>query len=124
MERQNLSVERPPFHQDELQQLLAWLVPVVFAFAVLAVIASCAFDNYITLITGLVLFSYGCSLLVARARVHQQRWQRAIVIISVGLLSGTIILGVVRPAFYPILVVTPLLAAMVAVSSVCWRTIR
>jgi diguanylate cyclase (GGDEF)-like protein/PAS domain S-box-containing protein len=124
MERQNLSVERPPFHQDELQQLLAWLVPVVFAFAVLAVIASFAFDNYITLITGVVLFSYGCLLLVARAQVHQQRWQRAIVIISVGLLSGTIILGAVRPAFYPTLVVTPLLAVMVAVPYVGRRTLR
>jgi hypothetical protein len=124
MERQNHSVERPPFHQDELQQLLAWLVPVVFAFAVLAVIASFAFDNYITLITGVVLFSYGCLLLVARAQVHQQRWQRAIVIISVGLLSGTIILGAVRPAFYPTLVVTPLLAVMVAVPYVGRRTLR
>ena len=93
MERQNLSVERPPFHQDDLQQLLAWLVPIVFAFGVLAVIASYTFQNYITSITGVVLFSYGCLLLIARAQMHQHRWQRAIVIISVGLLSGTIILG-------------------------------
>jgi diguanylate cyclase (GGDEF)-like protein/PAS domain S-box-containing protein len=124
VEQQNLSVEHPPFNRDELQQLLAWLVPACFAFGALAVIASIAFQDYITLITGIVLFSYGCLLLAARSQVHQHRWQRAIVIICVGLLSGTIILGAVRPAFYPTLIVTPLLAVMVAVPYVSRRTLR
>jgi diguanylate cyclase (GGDEF)-like protein/PAS domain S-box-containing protein len=123
MERKDLALQRPPSDKGELQQLFAWLVPVCFAFALLAVVATAVFHDYTNLITGIVLICYGCLVLVAKAQVHRQRGQRAILIICVSLLIGTTILGTVRPTFYPTLIVTPLLAVMVAVPYVGRRTL-
>ncbi|MDQ3912197.1 MAG: EAL domain-containing protein [Actinomycetota bacterium] len=123
MKRKHPLVEPPLSDEGELRQLLAWLVPVCFAFALLAVVASVAFRDYTNLLTGIILFCYGCLVLVARAQVQRHEGQRAIWIICVSLLVGTIILGAVRPSLYPTLIVTPLLAVMMAVPYVSRRTL-
>src|SRR5829696_3835689 len=123
MKHKDPPLEPPLSDGGELRQLLAWLVPVCFAFALLAVVASAAFHDYTNLLTGVVLFCYGCLVLVARAQVQRHEGQRAIWIICVSLLVGTVVLGAVRPSFYPTLVVTPLLAVMMAVPYVSRRTL-
>ena len=123
MQRQALATQHSPSDKGELQQLFAWLVPVCFAFALMAVAASAVFRDYTNLITGVVLFFYGGLVLLAQAQAHRQGGQRAILIICVSLLVATTILGAVRPTFYPTLIVTPLLAVMVAVPYVGRRTL-
>ncbi len=123
MQRQALATQHPPSDKGELQQLFAWLVPVCFAFALMAVAAFAVFRDYTNLITGVVLFFYGGLVLLAQAQAHRQDGQRAILIICVSLLVATTILGAVRPTFYPTLIVTPLLAVMVAVPYVGRRTL-
>src|SRR5215203_3649504 len=123
MKHKNPPLEYPLSDEGELRQLLAWLVPVCFAFALLAVAASAAFRDYTNLLTGVVLFCYGCLVLVARAQVQRHEGQRAIWIICVSLLVGTVVLGAVRPSFYPTLIITPLLAVMMAVPYVSRRTL-
>ena len=108
------SPDHPPFRKDQLQQLLTWLIPVTFIFALLAEIAFVAFRDPAMGIGGTILLSYGFLLLIARVQVHRNRWRSAITITCVGLLGATLVAVLFQPNWLPILVVTPLLAVMVA----------
>jgi diguanylate cyclase (GGDEF)-like protein/PAS domain S-box-containing protein len=108
------SPDHPPFRKDQLQQLLTWLIPVTFIFALLAEIAFVAFRDPAMGIGGTILLSYGILLLIARVQVRRNRRHSAITITCVGLLGATLVVVLFQPNWLPILVVTPLLAVMVA----------
>ncbi len=112
------------FRQAQLQLLLTWLIPVTFTFALLAEIAFVAFKAPSMGIGGLILLSYSLLLLTARFQVRRRKWLSAVTIICVGLLVMTLVAALIQPTWFPILVVTPLLAVMVALPYIGGRYLR
>lgn len=118
--------DKPPpedvvFRQDQLQLLLTWLIPATSTFALLAEIAFFAFHDPAIGIGGLILLSYSVLLLIARFQVQRNKLLPAINIICVGLLGTTLVAVLVQPNWLPILIMTPLLAVMVALPYVGGR---
>lgn len=106
--------ETPSFQTSQLKQLINWLVPVAFGFAVLSAIVAVIFGDTGLGVTGGFIFVFGCLLFVARARLRAGRLESAVVTICAGILGTTLVVALVQPYWYPTLVITSLLAVMVA----------
>jgi diguanylate cyclase (GGDEF)-like protein/PAS domain S-box-containing protein len=117
------TADHPPFQKDQLQQLLTWLIPVTFVFGAIEATASIVFHNMAAGIGGAILLGYGVLLLIALAQVRQSKGQAAVNIMCLGLLAATLGAVLVEPSWLPVLIVTPLLAIMVALPYVSKRSL-
>ena len=98
----------------QLRQLIGWLTPVAFGFVLLSGVVSVAFGDVRLGIAGVLIFIFGCLVLLARAQVRRGRWQAAVITICVGILGTTLAVAPVQPGWFPTLAVTPFLMVMVA----------
>ena len=117
------SADRPPFQKEQLQQLLTWLVPVTFIFAVIELIASIIYRDFVAGIAGAILLGYEVLLLIALIQVRRDKGQAATTVMCVGLLAATLGAVLVEPSWLPVLIVTPLLAIMIALPYVSKRSL-
>ena len=102
------------FRTAQLKQLINWLVPVAFGFAVLSFIVASVFGDTGLGVTGILIFIFGCMLLVSRSQVRSGRLESAVLTICAGVLGTTLAVALVQPYLYPTLVITSLLTVMVA----------
>ena len=98
----------------QLRQLIGWLTPVAFGFVLLSGVVSVAFRDVRLGIAGVLIFIFGCLVLLARVQVRRGRWRAAVITICVGILGTTLAVAPVQPGWFPTLAVTPFLMVMVA----------
>jgi PAS domain S-box-containing protein len=98
----------------QLRQLIGWLTPVAFGFVLLSGVVSTVFGDVRLGIAGVLIFIFGCLVLLARVQVRRGRWQAAVITICVGILGTTLAVAPVQPGWFPTLAVTPFLMVMVA----------
>lgn len=98
----------------QLRQLIGWLTPVAFGFVLLSGVVSLAFGDVRLGIAGVLIFIFGCLVLLARTQVRRGRWQAAVITICLGILGTTLAVAPVQPGWFPTLAVTPFLMVMVA----------
>jgi rsbT co-antagonist protein RsbR len=101
------------FERAHLQQLLAWLMPIIFAFAVLYGSMAIMIGDLHTGINALVVFGYGLVLLVARYLFHIDHIIASIGLVCGGLLVAVLLMTVIQPILYPNFAIVPLLVAAI-----------
>ncbi len=106
--------DETPLRQNQLNQLISWLIPVTFVFALILLGSFVILRDVVIGAGGTVLLAYGLLLLLARAQIRRGHSRQAVALICGGLLAATLVAVVVEPAWLPVLAVTPLLAVMVA----------
>jgi anti-anti-sigma regulatory factor len=97
-----------------LRQFLAWIIPIVFGFALLYGGIGAVFGDLPTMLNSVILLGYGCLLLVAWTQFRRERLRAAVLIICIGLLIGALAITVLQPSLYPNFGVVPLLAVAIA----------
>lgn len=107
-------VEQEAPESAQLLQFLSWVVPMVFGFALFAVVSSAVLEDLSLVFAGMVLFVYGGLLLATSVLVRCGKWKTGIFLACVGLLVMTLIVAVIKPSWLPVLAVTPLLAVSIA----------
>ena len=117
-------VNPPPLEKEQLRQLLRWLIPITFSFSVLEGIAFVIFQDVVPGVGALILLCYAFVLLFARNQGTRGRWGLAIGSMCLGLLGATVVAAIIMPRWLPILVVTPLIAVMVALPYLSAHSMR
>ncbi len=101
------------FDRAHLQQLLTWLVPIIFAFALLYGGMAALIGDLNTGINALVVLGYGLVLLVARYLFHIDHIIASIGLVCGGLLVAVLLMTVIQPILYPNFAIVPLLVAAI-----------
>lgn len=118
------SPDSPSFQRAQLEQLIRWLTPVAFGFALVSGAAAVVYRDVYLGFAGVFILIFGCLVLVARAQVRRDRWQSAVVTICAGILGTTLAVALVQPDWFPTLVMTSLLTIMVALPYTDDRALR
>ncbi|MGH3090011.1 MAG: diguanylate cyclase, partial [Rubrobacteraceae bacterium] len=116
-------VEGRESERARLLQFLRWVIPLAFAFAALTALAFLVFADEGSGAASVILFCYGCLLLIARSLVRKGRRDFAVSIICIGLLTAALAMSIVQREWISILVITPLLAVAVALPYVRGRAL-
>ncbi len=123
-----MSLKRPPdspsFQRAQLEQLIRWLMPVAFGFALVSGVTAVVFRDVHLGFAGAFILIFGCLVLVARAQVRRDRWPSAVITICAAILGTTLAVALVQPAWFPTLVITSLLTIMVALPYTDDRALR
>jgi anti-anti-sigma regulatory factor len=97
-----------------LRQFLAWIIPIVFGFALLYGGIGAVFGDLPTMLNSVILLGYGCLLILAWTQFRRERLRAAVLMICIGLLIGALAITVLQPSLYPNFGVVPLLAVAIA----------
>lgn len=112
------------FQREQLEQLIRLITPVAFGFALVSGFTAVVFHATYLGFAGAFIFVFGCLVLVARAQVRRDRWQSAVYTICAGILGTTLAVALVKPDWFPTLVITSLLTIMVALPYTDDRVLR
>ncbi|MFL5801241.1 MAG: STAS domain-containing protein [Roseiflexaceae bacterium] len=103
----------PAFDRAHLQQLLAWLTPIIFGFVPLYGGMAIIIGDLPTGMNAAVVFGYGMLLLVARYQFRHNHASISIGLTCGGLLAAVLVMTLLQPALYPNFAVVPLLVAAI-----------
>ena len=109
----SLESMNPALDRAHLQQLLAWLTPIIFGFVPLYGGMAIIIGDLYTGINAAVVFIYGVVLLIARRQFRCNHASICIGLICGGLLGAVLVMTLLQPALYPNFAVVPLLVAAI-----------
>ena len=101
----------------DLQHYLAWVTRIAFGFAALFGAIFLLYGDFWMGVIALATFGDACMMLVAYIWAGRGQVKQAVVLICIGLLAIDLLTAVAEPISLPTLVILPLLAVAVAITT-------